>query len=115
MELTRRCTQIAKILQETEGIKMSDFELTKVKTLRDLSLLLVHGKPEQKKLAQSLQEQEGIMGLANVKVYQRRVTPVDKEKALGRWKIIEKELFDRGLPATTSKRYRSNRKSQVEL
>jgi len=93
---------------------MSDFALSKVTTLRDLSMLLVR-KPKQEKVAQSLHEQERIKELPNIKVYQRRVTPVDKEKALGRWKIIEKELFDRGLPATTSKRYGSNRKSQVEL
>ncbi|KAK5047226.1 hypothetical protein LTR84_006748 [Exophiala bonariae] len=34
----------------------------------------------------------------NVMVLPRRETPVDKEKEVGRWKLIEKELIERGLP-----------------
>lgn len=34
----------------------------------------------------------------NVMVLPRRETPVDKQKEVGRWKIIEKELTARGLP-----------------
>ncbi|KEF58864.1 uncharacterized protein A1O9_03707, partial [Exophiala aquamarina CBS 119918] len=34
----------------------------------------------------------------NVMVLSRRETPVDKEKEVGRWKLIEKELIERGLP-----------------
>ncbi|KAG9777191.1 hypothetical protein KCU88_g4600, partial [Aureobasidium melanogenum] len=34
----------------------------------------------------------------NVMVLSRRETPVDKEKELGRWKVIERELRARGLP-----------------
>ena len=34
----------------------------------------------------------------NVMVLSRRETPVDKEKEIGRWKLIEKELTERGLP-----------------
>jgi hypothetical protein len=34
----------------------------------------------------------------NVMVLPRRETPVDKEKEVGRWKLIEKELTERGLP-----------------
>lgn len=38
--------------------------------------------------------------LRNVKVYPRRVTPIDKEKMVGRWKVIVKELEKRQLPIT---------------
>lgn len=34
----------------------------------------------------------------NVMVLPRRETPVDKEKEVGRWKVIEQELIERGLP-----------------
>ncbi|KIV84471.1 hypothetical protein PV11_00247 [Exophiala sideris] len=35
---------------------------------------------------------------ANVMVLSRRETPVDKEKEIGRWKVIERELKSKGLP-----------------
>lgn len=41
-----------------------------------------------------------LLGLPNVKVYSRRVTPIDKEVWVGRWKVIEAELIKRGLPVT---------------
>lgn len=31
-------------------------------------------------------------------IHGRRQTPIDKEKEVGRWKVIEKELRERGLP-----------------
>ncbi len=34
----------------------------------------------------------------NVMILSRRETPVDKEKEVGRWKLIERELRARGLP-----------------
>jgi hypothetical protein len=39
-----------------------------------------------------------LTSLPNVKIIGRRETPVDREKAVGRWKIIEAELRSRGLP-----------------
>lgn len=39
-----------------------------------------------------------LVGLANVVVSGRRVSPVDKEKPVGRWKLIEAELNSRRLP-----------------
>jgi hypothetical protein len=38
--------------------------------------------------------------LPNVTIHSRRQTPIDKEKSVGRWKVIEKELKKRGLPVT---------------
>merc|ERR1712230_259947 len=36
----------------------------------------------------------------NVTVHARRQTPIDREKNVGRWKVIEEELVQRGLPVT---------------
>lgn len=41
-----------------------------------------------------------IAELPNVQIVDRRYTPIDKEKEVGRWKIIEKELIVRDLPIT---------------
>lgn len=45
---------------------------------------------------------------ANVLVLSRRETPVDKEKEIGRWKVIERELKARGLPVLGRKPLLSN-------
>lgn len=84
---------------QKEGVRFSDYAVNRADTLNDIRQLLIT-KPEPKKLAQRLQEGEEIKELANVQVHSRRVTPIDKEKAVGRWKIIEQELIDRGLPVT---------------
>jgi len=39
-----------------------------------------------------------LVSLPNVSVYNRRVTPIDKEKMVGRWKVIVNELEKRELP-----------------
>jgi hypothetical protein len=62
--------------------------------------LLTASKPKPQKLAQSLAANEQLMSLPNVKIMGRRMTPIDKEKEIGRWKIIEEELTRRGLPVT---------------
>ena len=43
-------------------------------------------------------EKQHLTGQSNLMILPRRETPVDKEKEVGRWKVIEKELIDRGLP-----------------
>jgi hypothetical protein len=43
---------------------------------------------------------EHLLELPNVKIYDRRITPIDKEISVGRWKLIEEELKSRGLPVT---------------
>jgi hypothetical protein len=55
-------------------------------------------KPRPKNLAETLATKTELASLPNVKIISRRETPVDKEKAVGRWKIIEAELRSRGLP-----------------
>ena len=55
-------------------------------------------KPAPKNLYESLAANDDLVSQSNVMVLPRRETPVDKEKELGRWKVIEKELKERGLP-----------------
>lgn len=49
-------------------------------------------------VAEQLLNNEELAVQNNLLVLGRRETPVDKEKELGRWKVIERELQERGLP-----------------
>lgn len=71
-----------------------------IATIHDVHSLYAYllQPPKPKKLAQTLLLDERITSLPNVKVYPRRVTPIDKDHAVGRWKVIETELVKRGLP-----------------
>ena len=55
-------------------------------------------KPPPAKLAQRLLKDRQVTGLKNLVVKTRRETEAEKETALGRWKVIERELTERGLP-----------------
>lgn len=63
-----------------------------------LSRLITPPKP--RKLVDRLAQREDLMSLPNISVFAKRITPIDKERSLGRWKLIEKELQERGLPVT---------------
>lgn len=70
--------------------------------LTSAKMLLGHlaRKPRPKKLADRLFADESISSLPNIHIMDRRYTPIDKEKEIGRWKVIEKELISRDLPVT---------------
>jgi len=53
-------------------------------------------QPKPKNIAETLMRKKAMGG--NVMVLPRRETPIDKEKEVGRWKVIERELRARGLP-----------------
>lgn len=55
-------------------------------------------RPKPRKLVQTLTAKEDLVALPNVKIIGRKVTDIDKEIAVGRWKVIEEELVKRGLP-----------------
>ena len=57
-------------------------------------------KPKPKKLAEILLMKPELATLPNVQIFDRRHTPIDKEKEVGRWKLIEEELEKRNLPVT---------------
>ena len=72
-----------------------------IEGIEDSKALLAHlvKKPKPKKLADTLLANE-LVDLPNVEIRDRRYTPIDKEKEVGRWKVIERELRLRGLPVT---------------
>ena len=72
-----------------------------IESIKDSKVLLAHlrKKPKPKRLAETLFSDE-VTDLPNVDVRDRRYTFIDKEKEIGRWKVIEQALTERGLPVT---------------
>ncbi|KAJ9631677.1 hypothetical protein H2203_000076 [Taxawa tesnikishii (nom. ined.)] len=94
---------ITKRMIQLTGLPISDFTLSTTSTLFGLlEALVAVRRPKAKKLAPQLKVSDAIAQLPNVKVASRRITPIDKEKEVGRWKLIQQELLDRGLPVTGS-------------
>ncbi|CAK7245677.1 MAG: hypothetical protein STHCBS139747_007262 [Sporothrix thermara] len=87
-----------RILQLT-GHMLPDAQLATADTVGALLAVLVR-PPKAKKLAEELAADGTLASLPNVSVYGRRVTPIDKHKAVGRWKVIVEELEKRELPVT---------------
>ena len=81
------------------GIRIPDPSIDSIDSAKALLGFLVK-KPKPKKLAEFLMADENLNSLPNVKIMDRRYTPIDKEKQVGRWKVIEKELTRQGLPVT---------------
>lgn len=81
------------------GVRIPDPAVEGIKNSKGLLGFLVK-KPKPKKLAESLMTDEMLSSLPNVKMMNRRYTPIDKEKEVGRWKVIEAELISKGLPVT---------------
>lgn len=81
------------------GIRIPDPAIPELTTAKMLLGHLVR-KPKPKKLADRLVANEEIISLPNLHIMDRRYTPIDREKEIGRWKIIEKELIKRDLPVT---------------
>ena len=83
------------------GLRTSDNDLrTTYRAGRLFHHIIQASKPQLPKLASVLDGNPEFERLPNVKIASRRITPIDKERAVGRWKVIEKELMDRGLPVT---------------
>ncbi|KAI9700777.1 MAG: hypothetical protein M1836_002146 [Candelina mexicana] len=89
---------IKRVMQLT-GIHIPDVKIQGITTVNSLLNTLIR-PPKPKKLMDALVENERLAGLPNVKVFDRRITPIDREKSVGRWKVIERELERRELPVT---------------
>lgn len=85
-----------KNITKRTGRRISDFEKHNIKTFRDLRDLLMK-KPTPKKLSTELGLSKAFAGLPNVSIEKKRVTMVDREKAIGRWQLIEEKLNEKGL------------------
>ena len=90
---------MTKRLRQLTGHVIPDAKLSSIHNVQGLVEVLVC-PPKAKKLAEEIQDQGELAELSNVKIYDRRVTPIDKDKEIGRWKIISQELEKRGLPVT---------------
>lgn len=93
--------QINKRLYQLTGKLIPDAKLGAAKTINDI-LVLATKAPKPKSLAEELELTGRLDNLANVSLHSRRITTIDKEVAVGRWKVIEEELVKRGLPSTGS-------------
>ena len=81
------------------GVRIPDSAINSSRTVQALLTHLIT-PPKPRKLVDALKQKEDLLALPNVSVFERRVTPIDKEKSVGRWKIIEQELKSRDLPVT---------------
>lgn len=103
--------QIRKRLYQLTGNLIPDAKLGAARTVKHV-LTLVSKPPKQEKLADVLETQGTLAKLPNVTVHSRRVTPIDKEVQVGRWKVIEEELTKRGLPLTGTAGLGKNKERQ---
>ncbi|KAF8867069.1 hypothetical protein BDZ45DRAFT_638372 [Acephala macrosclerotiorum] len=87
---------LKRVLQLT-GIRIPDSAIQPSKTAGNFLSHLIK-PPKPRKLAEAIPPQLKV--LRNVKVSQNRVTPIHKEQQVGRWKLIQEELNERGLPVT---------------
>ena len=98
-----RCKVIRRVMQLT-GIRIPDPQIQRLKTAQDLLQCL--SIPEKApKLAAVLKEtRKGVLTqLPNVQLNEKRVKPVDKDRELGREKLIRAELERRNLPFNMKK------------
>ncbi|OAA70675.1 Ribosomal protein L50, mitochondria [Cordyceps fumosorosea ARSEF 2679] len=90
---------LRKRLYQLTGNLVPDAKLGAARTVGHL-IVLTAKRPKAKRLAEILQRTEELQQLANVTLHDRRVSSIDKEVAVGRWKLIEEELVKRDLPVT---------------
>ncbi|EKG20774.1 Ribosomal protein L50 mitochondria [Macrophomina phaseolina MS6] len=90
---------VVKRVMQLTGIRIPDPVIADSATAGIL-LNKITVRPEPKKLADKLGHDQKFAKLPNVKISSRRITPIDKEKEVGRWKVIEQKLLDRNLPVT---------------
>lgn len=91
--------QVLKRVMQLTGSRIPDPEIDGIKSANGILGHLIK-KPKPKKLAETLKLSDKLKILPNLQIMDRRYTPIDKEKELGRWKVAVKELRARGLPVT---------------
>lgn len=90
--------EVLKRVMQLTGRRIPDPDIAGIKDSKALFAHLVQ-KPKAVKLVQTLRANK-VVDLPNVELHDRRYTPIHKEREIGRWKVIERELKARGLPVT---------------
>ncbi|CZT48256.1 uncharacterized protein RSE6_08929 [Rhynchosporium secalis] len=90
---------VLKRFMQLTGIRIPDAHLGSSRTASALLKSLIV-QPKPRKLVEALSQKEDLVTLPNVSIFAKRITPIQKERSLGRWKVIEEELQKRGLPVT---------------
>ncbi|PHH66490.1 hypothetical protein CDD81_6965 [Ophiocordyceps australis] len=88
---------LRKRLYQLTGNLIPDAKAGAARTVKHL-MTLVAKKAAPEKLADELKRRGDLKQLANVKVHKTKLGLIEKEVALGRWKIIRQELRKRDLP-----------------
>lgn len=89
--------QLTKFLRTATNMQIPDVVMHRANTLKDFQQAIL-SKPKPKKLSFELLANKDLTANPNLQIRGRRQTPVHKERAVGRWKVIERELENRGLP-----------------
>lgn len=96
--------QYLKRVSQLTGHFIPDQELASISNVSSVQDFLIRAStPKPTKLAEQLIVEGTFDGIPNVKIYDRRQTPIDSEIETGQWKVIEEELTKRGLPITGRK------------
>ncbi|GAP91473.1 hypothetical protein SAMD00023353_6200550 [Rosellinia necatrix] len=89
---------VTKRVFQLTGQRPPDHQLPSITTVQAL-LYVLQRPPKPVTLTEELQKRhQGLLELPNVIVSAKRVTRGDKEKALGRFKLMQEEFNKRGLP-----------------
>ncbi|KAI5204699.1 dihydroxy-acid and 6-phosphogluconate dehydratase [Aureobasidium subglaciale] len=89
--------RLTKKLRTLVNMNIPDIVMHRATTLKDFQQAILT-KPKPKKLSFALLANDELMANSNLQVRGGRQTAVHKDRNVGRWKLIEKELMDRGLP-----------------
>src|ERR1700677_4377845 len=79
--------QVLKRVMQLTGVRIPDSDINSITTVQSLLSHLIT-PPKATKVIQALAQKESLVNLPNVKIFGRRVTPIDKEVNVGRWKVI---------------------------
>ena len=100
--------QLSKRILSLTGNRIPDYQLNATRTLADLfSSLLAISKPKATKVVQKLMESDNAIKLTklpNVNFRTKTIGPAEKEKRMGRWKVIKYALTERELPVNNRDR-----------
>ncbi|CAJ2504725.1 Uu.00g121190.m01.CDS01 [Anthostomella pinea] len=104
---------VTKRIFQLTGHLVPDHQLSGIADVQTL-LHLVQKPPKPNTLTEEIQKRrQDLVQLPNVSIATKRVTRGDKEKALGRFKLIEEELKKRDLPVQGHGGARKNREMQI--